>query len=34
VPDREGWETNVAIAERYAGTGGDAFLSDDAEVRP
>jgi RND superfamily putative drug exporter len=24
VPDREGWETNVAIAERYQGTGGDA----------
>jgi putative drug exporter of the RND superfamily len=24
VPDREGWETNVAIAERYRGTGGDA----------
>jgi RND superfamily putative drug exporter len=24
VPGREGWETNVAIAERYAGTGGDA----------
>ena len=23
VPGREGWETNVAIAERYAGTGGD-----------
>jgi RND superfamily putative drug exporter len=23
VPDREGWETNVAIAERYRGTGGD-----------
>ena len=23
VPDREGWETNVAIAERYGGTGGD-----------
>jgi RND superfamily putative drug exporter len=23
VPDREGWETNVAIAERYQGTGGD-----------
>src|SRR5919199_5408172 len=23
VPDREGWETNVAIAERYHGTGGD-----------
>jgi RND superfamily putative drug exporter len=23
VPDKEGWETNVAIAERYAGTGGD-----------
>ncbi|CAA9484534.1 MAG: hypothetical protein AVDCRST_MAG85-869, partial [uncultured Solirubrobacteraceae bacterium] len=24
VPDGEGWETNVAIAERYQGTGGDA----------
>jgi putative drug exporter of the RND superfamily len=24
VPDREGWETNVRIAQRYAGTGGDA----------
>jgi RND superfamily putative drug exporter len=24
VPGREGWETNVAIAERYAGTGGSA----------
>ena len=24
VPGREGWETNVAIAERYQGTGGDA----------
>jgi RND superfamily putative drug exporter len=23
VPDSEGWETNVAIAERYGGTGGD-----------
>src|SRR5687767_5066649 len=23
VPDGEGWETNVAIAERYRGTGGD-----------
>jgi putative drug exporter of the RND superfamily len=23
VPDKEGWETNVAIAERYHGTGGD-----------
>jgi RND superfamily putative drug exporter len=23
VPGKEGWETNVAIAERYAGTGGD-----------
>jgi RND superfamily putative drug exporter len=23
VPDKEGWETNVAIAERYWGTGGD-----------
>jgi RND superfamily putative drug exporter len=23
VPDKEGWETNVAISERYAGTGGD-----------
>jgi RND superfamily putative drug exporter len=23
VPDREGWETNVAIARRYAGTGGN-----------
>ena len=23
VPDKEGWETNVAIAERYSGTGGD-----------
>jgi RND superfamily putative drug exporter len=23
VPDKEGWETNVAIAERYGGTGGD-----------
>jgi RND superfamily putative drug exporter len=23
VPDKEGWETNVAIAERYAGTGGN-----------
>jgi putative drug exporter of the RND superfamily len=23
VPDKEGWETNVAIAERYRGTGGD-----------
>ena len=23
VPDKEGWETNVAIAERYQGTGGD-----------
>jgi putative drug exporter of the RND superfamily len=22
VPDKEGWETNVAIAERYLGTGG------------
>src|SRR5919106_4293529 len=24
VPDKEGWETNVAIADRYRGTGGDA----------
>ena len=24
VPDKEGWETNVAIAEKYRGTGGDA----------
>ncbi len=24
VPDKEGWETNQAIAERYRGTGGDA----------
>ena len=23
VPDKEGWETNVAIAKRYRGTGGD-----------
>src|SRR5918996_1127855 len=23
VPEEEGWETNVAIAERYRGTGGD-----------
>ncbi len=23
VPNREGWETNVAIAQRYGGTGGD-----------
>ncbi|HEY8001220.1 MAG: MMPL family transporter [Vicinamibacteria bacterium] len=23
VPGKEGWETNVAIAENYAGTGGD-----------
>jgi RND superfamily putative drug exporter len=23
VPDKEGWETNVDIAERYQGTGGD-----------
>src|SRR5438477_597064 len=23
VPNKEGWETNVAIAKRYAGTGGD-----------
>jgi RND superfamily putative drug exporter len=23
VPDKEGWETNVAIAQRYAGTGGN-----------
>ncbi len=23
VPDKEGWETNVAIAELYQGTGGD-----------
>ncbi|HEX2084275.1 MAG TPA: MMPL family transporter, partial [Solirubrobacteraceae bacterium] len=23
VPNKEGWETNVAIAERYHGTGGD-----------
>jgi putative drug exporter of the RND superfamily len=23
VPDREGWETNVTIAEQYKGTGGD-----------
>ena len=23
VPNKEGWETNVAIAERYQGTGGD-----------
>jgi putative drug exporter of the RND superfamily len=23
VPDKEGWETNVAVAERYRGTGGD-----------
>jgi RND superfamily putative drug exporter len=23
VPDKEGWETNVAIAEQYKGTGGD-----------
>ncbi|MDQ4041270.1 MAG: MMPL family transporter, partial [Actinomycetota bacterium] len=23
VPNKEGWETNVAIAERYRGTGGD-----------
>jgi putative drug exporter of the RND superfamily len=24
VPDKEGWETNVAIEDRYRGTGGDA----------
>jgi putative drug exporter of the RND superfamily len=24
VPDKEGWETNVAVAERYRGTGGEA----------
>jgi putative drug exporter of the RND superfamily len=24
VPGKEGWETNVAVAERYRGTGGDA----------
>jgi putative drug exporter of the RND superfamily len=24
VPKKEGWETNVAIAKRYGGTGGDA----------
>jgi putative drug exporter of the RND superfamily len=24
VPDKEGWKTNVAVAERYRGTGGDA----------
>src|SRR5687768_9368317 len=23
VPNKEGWETNVAIADRYRGTGGD-----------
>jgi RND superfamily putative drug exporter len=23
VPDKEGWETNVAIAQRYGGTGGE-----------
>ena len=23
VPDKEGWETNVLIAENYQGTGGD-----------
>ncbi|MGH8574504.1 MAG: hypothetical protein ACREX8_18305, partial [Gammaproteobacteria bacterium] len=23
VPDKEGWETNEAIAQRYQGTGGD-----------
>ncbi len=23
VPDKEGWETNVTIADRYQGTGGD-----------
>src|SRR3954451_2738834 len=23
VPDKEGWETNVAIQQRYRGTGGD-----------
>jgi RND superfamily putative drug exporter len=23
VPEKEGWETNVAIADRYQGTGGD-----------
>ena len=23
VPDKEGWETNVEIAARYQGTGGD-----------
>jgi putative drug exporter of the RND superfamily len=23
VPNKEGWETNVAISERYGGTGGD-----------
>ena len=23
VPDKEGWETNVAISERYRGTGGN-----------
>jgi RND superfamily putative drug exporter len=23
VPDKEGWETNVSIAERYRGTGGE-----------
>ena len=23
VPDKEGWETNVAIADHYRGTGGD-----------
>src|SRR5919112_5731565 len=23
VPEEEGWETNVAIAKRYNGTGGD-----------
>ena len=23
MPEKEGWETNVAIAEQYKGTGGD-----------
>jgi hypothetical protein len=23
VPDKEGWETNVAIAKHYGATGGD-----------
>ncbi|HZO59594.1 MAG TPA: MMPL family transporter [Solirubrobacterales bacterium] len=25
VPDKEGWETNVAIADHYRGTGGDTY---------